>query len=65
VCNIELKPAAGQKAGQDTPFTVNFEPHIGFSLTIDHEAVDGAPAARFLKALCEAAAHIDLLLAAG
>jgi pyruvate dehydrogenase E2 component (dihydrolipoamide acetyltransferase) len=37
-------------------------PHIGFSLTINHQAVDGAPAARFLKALCEAVADIDLLL---
>jgi pyruvate dehydrogenase E2 component (dihydrolipoamide acetyltransferase) len=44
---------------------VNFEPQIGFSLTINHEALDGAPAARFLKALGEAVTHIDLLLAAG
>ncbi|MCL2271131.1 MAG: 2-oxo acid dehydrogenase subunit E2, partial [Treponema sp.] len=44
---------------------VRFEPHIGFSLTINHQIVDGAPAARFLKALCEAVADIDLLLAAG
>lgn len=28
-------------------------PAIGLSLTFDHRAVDGAPAARFLKALCE------------
>jgi pyruvate dehydrogenase E2 component (dihydrolipoamide acetyltransferase) len=58
VCGIELKPVAGTDG-------VRFEPHIGFSLTINHQAVDGAPAARFLKALCEAVAHIDLLLAAG
>ena len=44
---------------------VRFEPHIGFSLTINHQAVDGAPAARFLQALGEAVADIDLLLAAG
>jgi pyruvate dehydrogenase E2 component (dihydrolipoamide acetyltransferase) len=36
--------------------------YIGFSLTINHQAVDGAPAARFLKALCEAVENIDLLL---
>jgi pyruvate dehydrogenase E2 component (dihydrolipoamide acetyltransferase) len=42
-----------------------FEPHIGFSLTINHQVVDGAPAARFLKALCEAIADIDLLLITG
>jgi len=39
-----------------------FEPHIGFSLTINHEAVDGAPAAKFLQALCEAVVKIDNLL---
>ena len=59
VCGIELKPAAAED-GQ-----VRFEPHIGFSLTINHQVVDGAPAARFLKALCEAVAEIDLLFAAG
>jgi len=60
VCGIELKPVAD--SGTDS---VRFEPHIGFSLTINHQAVDGAPAARFLKALCNAVAHIDLLLVAG
>jgi len=38
-------------------------PHIGFSLTIDHRVVDGAPGARFLKALCDAVAAIDSMLA--
>jgi len=68
VCGIEMKPVAvsGTEAntcGSDCG--VRFEPHIGFSLTIDHQVLDGAPAARFLKALCEAVARIDLLLAAG
>jgi pyruvate dehydrogenase E2 component (dihydrolipoamide acetyltransferase) len=40
-----------------------FVPHIGLSLTIDHQAVDGAPAARFLKALCDNIAAVDTLLA--
>ncbi|MDR1469865.1 MAG: 2-oxo acid dehydrogenase subunit E2 [Spirochaetaceae bacterium] len=40
-----------------------FEPHIGFSLTINHQVVDGAPGARFLKTLCEAVRDIDLWLA--
>jgi pyruvate dehydrogenase E2 component (dihydrolipoamide acetyltransferase) len=40
-----------------------FEPHLGFSLTINHQIVDGAPAARFLKTLCEAVRDIDLWLA--
>lgn len=43
--------------------TVSFVPHIGLSLTMDHQAVDGADAARFLKALMENIASIDLLLA--
>jgi pyruvate dehydrogenase E2 component (dihydrolipoamide acetyltransferase) len=38
-------------------------PHIMLSLTIDHQALDGAPAARFLAALAERIAHIDLVLA--
>ncbi len=42
---------------------VEFRDSIGLSLTIDHQAIDGAPGARFLKALCENIANIDLLLA--
>ena len=64
VCGIEMKPVA-QAQPETMAFPVNFEPQIGFSLTINHQAVDGAPAARFLKALAEAVANIDLLLAAG
>lgn len=43
--------------------TVAHIPKIALSLTIDHQAVDGAPAARFLAALTEAIASIDLLTA--
>jgi pyruvate dehydrogenase E2 component (dihydrolipoamide acetyltransferase) len=66
VCGIELKPVA-LPLGETTECNggARFEPHIGFSLTINHQVVDGAPAARFLKALSEAVANIDLLLAAG
>ncbi|PJF25762.1 MAG: 2-oxo acid dehydrogenase subunit E2, partial [Phototrophicales bacterium] len=39
-----------------------FIPHIGLSLTIDHQAVDGAPGARFLQALAHNIAQFDLLL---
>ena len=35
---------------------------IGLSLTIDHQAVDGADGARFLKSLSAAIADIDLIL---
>jgi pyruvate dehydrogenase E2 component (dihydrolipoamide acetyltransferase) len=56
VSGIEYKPVAGEDG------EIRFEPHIGFSLTINHQVVDGAPAARFLKALGEAIAEIDLWL---
>lgn len=56
VSNINLKPV---QAGQD----VAFVPHIGLSLTINHQVVDGAPAARFLQGLAQNLANIDLLLA--
>ncbi|MBE2239013.1 MAG: 2-oxo acid dehydrogenase subunit E2, partial [Caldilineaceae bacterium] len=56
VCAIQPKPVQrGEK--------VKFVPHIGLSLTINHQVVDGAPAARFLQALGQAIAEIDLLLA--
>ncbi len=38
-------------------------PAMGLSLTIDHRAVDGAPAAKFLKELCTNLENFDLLLA--
>ena len=58
VCGIEMK-------GGLTDAGRSFAPHLGFSLTINHQVVGGAPAARFLKALNEAVAQIDLLLASG
>ena len=60
VCGIKLKPAENSKDGECA-----FAPHIGFSLTINHQVVDGAPAARFLKALCESVENIYLQLASG
>ena len=62
VCGIELKPVETSKNDE---CTFSFAPHIGFSLTINHQVVDGAPAARFLKALCQAVENIYLQLAAG
>jgi pyruvate dehydrogenase E2 component (dihydrolipoamide acetyltransferase) len=56
VGGISLKPVQG-KAG------VEFLPSVGLSLTINHMVVDGAPAAKFLKALCDAIAEVDLVLA--
>ncbi|MYD11800.1 MAG: 2-oxo acid dehydrogenase subunit E2 [Chloroflexi bacterium] len=53
---INLKPV--QQDGD-----VAFIPHIGLSLTINHQVVDGAPAARFLQQLSANLAQIDLLVA--
>ncbi len=38
-------------------------PAMGLSLTFDHRALDGAPAAKFLKALCDNLTNFNLLLA--
>jgi pyruvate dehydrogenase E2 component (dihydrolipoamide acetyltransferase) len=38
-------------------------PAMGLSLTFDHRAIDGAPAAKFLKELCNNLEHFELLLA--
>lgn len=43
--------------GQDVTY-----PAMGLSLTFDHRALDGAPAAKFLKDLCNALENFDLLL---
>jgi pyruvate dehydrogenase E2 component (dihydrolipoamide acetyltransferase) len=56
VGNINLKPV--ERDGE-----VQFIPHLGLSLTINHQVVDGAPAARFLQALAQGLAQIELLLA--
>ena len=52
--SINLKPIQGE----DGPI---FVPHIGLSLTVNHQVIDGAPAARFLAVLGGRLAHIDLL----
>lgn len=57
VGGISLKPV---KRGDK----VEFVEAITLSLTVDHQCVDGAPAARFLKDLCTALENFDLLLSA-
>ncbi len=57
VGGISLKPVDGRDGSG-----VEFLPHISLSLTIDHQAVDGAPGARFLKGLSENIGNIDLLM---
>ncbi len=52
VCNINLKVV-------QTDFGIQYIPHIGFSLTIDHRVIDGAVGARFLQTLAEELNAID------
>jgi pyruvate dehydrogenase E2 component (dihydrolipoamide acetyltransferase) len=56
VGNIGLKPI---QQGAN----VEFIPHLNLSLTINHQVVDGAPAARFLNALAAALANMEVTLA--
>lgn len=55
VCTIVRK--IKQVNGQDVSY-----PAMGLSLTFDHRALDGAPAAKFLKEVCNALENFDLLL---
>jgi pyruvate dehydrogenase E2 component (dihydrolipoamide acetyltransferase) len=55
VCAIMPRPVAGKDG------TLTVEQRMGLSLTVDHQVIDGAPAARILKAFCDAIAEIDLL----
>ena len=56
VGNVNLKPV-------EVDGEIQHLSHIGLSLTIDHQAVDGASAARFIGALSQRLAAIDLFLA--
>ena len=56
--NLKAMPVDGDFDGD-----VEFIPHVALSLTIDHQVVDGAPAARFLQALRAGIKDLDLLLA--
>jgi pyruvate dehydrogenase E2 component (dihydrolipoamide acetyltransferase) len=56
VCSIQPKPVMKKDGG------VDFIPQMGLSLTFNHCAIDGAPAARFLAALRQNLAAFDILL---
>jgi pyruvate dehydrogenase E2 component (dihydrolipoamide acetyltransferase) len=56
VCNIVQRPIMTDKG-------ISLYPAMGLSLTFDHRAVDGAPAAKFLKDLGEALESFELLMA--
>jgi len=53
ICSISLKPIMKENE-------IKFIPHIGLSLTFDHRAVDGAPAAKFLQEISKLIAHFNL-----
>jgi len=53
ICSISLKPIMKEDK-------IKFIPHMGLSLSFDHRAVDGAPAARFLQEVCKLIANFDL-----
>ena len=55
VCTITRR--IKEEDGEDVSY-----PAMGLSLTFDHRALDGAPAAKFLKELCFALENFDLLL---
>jgi len=56
VCNIALKPRRAKDG------SVEFYDAMSLSLTYDHRAFDGAPASRFLQALCKNLENFTLLL---
>jgi pyruvate dehydrogenase E2 component (dihydrolipoamide acetyltransferase) len=53
VCNVSLKPMLKEDK-------IQFIPHLGLSLTFDHRAIDGAPAAKFLQELNRHIANFNL-----
>jgi len=55
VCNIQLKAIREEDE-------VKLAPHLGLSLTFDHRAVDGAPAAKFLKELSLAITNLKEII---
>lgn len=57
VCGITTRVKVAKDGSMKT------YPAMGLSLTIDHRAVDGAPGARFLKALCQNLENFEQLLA--
>ena len=71
---LEISPVTGGILGMvplkvggvpyplSTSFDISFVPS-GLLLTVNHQAVDGAPGARFLQTLANLVASVDLLLA--
>ncbi|MDR1536120.1 MAG: 2-oxo acid dehydrogenase subunit E2 [Planctomycetota bacterium] len=57
ICAVGRVPAPGEGGG------LVLKPRIGLSLTIDHQLVDGAPAARFLRELVRGIENVQASLA--
>ncbi len=57
VCGLSTRPRIGKDGA------VEFYSAMGLSLTFDHRALDGAPAAQFLKTLVDRLENFHLLLA--
>lgn len=57
VCGITQRVRAGEDG------RIALYPAMGLSLTVDHRVVDGAPAARFMRALCRNLEQFTALLA--
>ncbi len=55
--------AITQRAVPGTDGAARFRPMMGLSLTFDHQAVDGAPAAKFLKAVAKGIESVHSTLA--
>jgi pyruvate dehydrogenase E2 component (dihydrolipoamide acetyltransferase) len=55
VGNIDLKPVAKDN-------DIKFIPHITFSLTIDHQVIDGVTGARFLQDLALTISEIERIV---
>jgi pyruvate dehydrogenase E2 component (dihydrolipoamide acetyltransferase) len=55
ICSIQTKPFMTDK-------DIKFVPSLGLSLTFDHRALDGAPAARFLRELADMIGRFDSVL---
>lgn len=61
VGNINLKPI--EVESHEDNAQIEFVPHLNLSLTVDHQAIDGAPAARFMRTFVHNLSNIDLLTA--
>ena len=57
VCGIRDQAAAGPNG------SIVMQPRLGLSLTYDHQAVDGAPASRFLQAVAKGVENIQTTVA--